>query len=305
MYFGLHWSDADARFFDIDAEEGVPLKIYDTAQAFFEAVLDEADDGPSDLLRAIFAAARKPLSEPVSPVPPSGPTIVATQDGAPPSPWEPHHEALGPATRATRASAAGRRVLWHQALAYSGVAAGVAIADDGGLLAVEITEEPYGVSMHPTMERALISTGVPGPLLELDLETATWTKLHDDVGWSCGFIDAEHVVTFTKHFGPSGHPGRLDLFRYTSGEALVSPIATIESGGNNAFVIAGRCYVTGVDGRVAIYERDGDTLARVASCEVIDGRLFAVADVVEHDGATWMAARSGTDPIVWFRVDGL
>lgn len=73
VYFGVHWDGGALRFFEVDVEdeEGEPIKVFDTVDAFWDhihtseydyAEMEGAD--PPEFLTALFEAAGKPLDWP-------------------------------------------------------------------------------------------------------------------------------------------------------------------------------------------------------------------------------------------------
>ncbi len=297
--FGVHWGSGDLRWFEVDAQgetfdDGKPARDRGPSAAFWRALLAEGGERPEPFLSALFAAAGEPIAAP--PPPPKPERLVALLAGLPENPLQPAVAAFGPkGVGASARSAAGRRVIYRRAA--GGAPAAVEVLDpDGTRRSVAwASGDVFGVSIHPTAERALLSTGVPGPLLELDLASLALATLHDAVGWTSGYLDEGHVATFTK--------GVLDIHRHEPGRSLSAPLATLPTGGNNVFVGAGRCFVTGVEGGVAAFRLDGGSVVREAVYPVEGGKLFFVTAVLERDGTLLLGRADYSGRHDWFRLE--
>ncbi len=143
--------------------------------------------------------------------------------------------------------------------------------------------EAYGVCLVPGKERALLCAGVPGPLVELDLESGSERELLPAVRWSCGFVDEQHLAVLAD--------GEVRVYRYDDGE-LGEPVAAVANDGFNIFVGHGRVFCKTRDMSVVSFRVlawDGEKLSEEGVVPA-DSKLFALDAAAEHDGQRLVAS---------------
>jgi len=83
----------------------------------------------------------------------------------------------------------------------------------------------------PGREHAVVCSGVPGSLIDVDLQTGEMKQLLKKANWSCGFVDDEHMAALTGD--------TISVYRYRDAK-LGKSVAKAASVGPNIFVGHGR-----------------------------------------------------------------
>jgi hypothetical protein len=147
----------------------------------------------------------------------------------------------------------------------------IAIIGGGGeehTLKWPVPRDVYGMCLVPGAERALLCSGVPGPLVELDLETGVERERLPGVLWSCGFLDRDHLAVLAK--------GEVRVYRWDERD-LGEPLVTLDADSPNIFVGHGRifCKTRETTPAVRVLAWDGTALSEEGVVPV-DVKLFAV-----------------------------
>lgn len=139
-----------------------------------------------------------------------------------------------------------------------------------------VPRDVYGMCLVPDSERALLCSGVPGPLVEIDLETGVERERLPSALWSCGFLDRDHLAVLAK--------GEVRVYRWDETE-LGDPVATLAVDSPNIFVGHGRifCKTRETTPAVRVLAWDGSALSEEGVVPV-DVKLFAVhAAAIDQD----------------------
>ncbi|HUH03357.1 MAG TPA: hypothetical protein VML75_15275 [Kofleriaceae bacterium] len=144
-----------------------------------------------------------------------------------------------------------------------------------------VPRDVYGMCLVPDAELALLCAGVPGPLVELDLQTGVERERLPDVLWSCGFLDRDHLAVLAK--------GEVRVYRWDATE-LGKPVATLAVDSPNIFVGHGRifCKTRETTPAVRVLAWDGSALSEEGVVPV-DVKLFAVHAAAKDQGQMLLA----------------
>lgn len=153
------------------------------------------------------------------------------------------------------------------------------------------------VTPAPGRERVLVCTGgMSGDLYELDLDSGARRVVLQRAGWSCGFVDAEHLAVLAE--------GSVRVYRYAEGD-LAEPVATARAPEvNNVFVAHGRVFGKTNDYQTntfRVLRWSGDALEELG-LHAVKPRLYTLHAAEARKGA---ALVGGVDPKGaphWFSV---
>ncbi len=297
VYFGLCWDEGGVHVAEIDFEEGT-LSWYETVQSFVEMIeAAESERGVPPVIAELLAPGR-----PAPVAPPPKPAGIAPWKGPPlehPFAAAFAHFDVKLQAFATPPTPAGRRALVRRfAAGTPHTPAAIAVLEaDGTTRAIEWpeTNDIPGLCVVPGVERVLVNTGFPGPLVEIDLVSGARTERLPKVGWSCGFVDGEHLVVHEERDAR--------VYRYAATGAL-SRVASTPIEGFNLFVGHGRVYTVVGSGADAALQtlvlRDG--ALHEESRTPIAPRPFALHAAAERDGRRLLAFVDTKGACTWFDV---
>ncbi len=296
VYFGLCWDEAGVHVAEIDFEEG-QLTWHDTLQGFLEEIeVQEEERGVPPVVTELLAPTR-----PAPVAPPPAPAGIAPWQGGPlehPFAAAFAHFQVTLQAFSTPPTPAGRRALVRRFLAGTPHRpAAIAVQDaDGTTRAIEWpdTTDIPGLCVIPGAERVLLTAGFSGPLIEIDLVSGARTERLAKVGWSCGFVDGEHLVV---------HEDReARVYRYAETGALTR-VASTPIEGFNLFVAHGRVYtvVGGAEGALQTLIFRAGALHEEAKTPIVP-RPFALHAAAERDGRRLLAFVDTKGACTWFDV---
>ena len=244
-YFGVSWSGGTLAMlvveYDDPTEENL-LRFFATPAEFFAFVdhLNRRLKEPAPHLDALKRAAGV-----APPEPEAAPSAASTSGfqplagGAPAHPFARAIEHLGVSRMVFQAgpTPAGRFVLARRFTAGTPpIPASIVVVGSAGAestLEWPVPRDVFGLCAVPGKERALLCTGAPGPLVELDLVSGAERELLPQVRWSCGFVDPDHLAVLAGT--------EVQIHRYVDGP-LSAPVAVASIDGFNAFVGHGRVF---------------------------------------------------------------
>lgn len=285
-YFGVSWSGGKLAVvvveFDDPTEDNI-LRCFATPAELF-AFLDHANrrsDRRFSHLDALKAAAGiAPPAESAAPAATSG--FLPVSGPLPAHPFARAFEHFAVQRMAFQAgpTPAGRFVLAQRFRAGTPpVEAQIAVVGPGGTehaLKWDVPRDVFGLCAVPGRERALLCTGTPGALVELDLQSGVEREILPRVGWSCGFVDDAHLAVLADK--------EVCIHPYRDG-APGEPVARMPIAGFNVFVGHGRVFfntsqpvagmnVAAWNGRELVHE----------GVFPVAANLFSLHAAVERDG---------------------
>jgi hypothetical protein len=291
-YFGVSWSGGKLAMlvveFDDPTEDNL-LRFFTTPAELFAFIdhLNRRQTDPLPALDALKAAAGIAPPSPKAPETPATSGLVPLADKKPAHPFARAMEHFGEPRMVYQVgpTPAGRYLLAR--LFRAGAPprpAAIAVVGSGGVehaLEWDVPRDVFGMCAVVGKERALLCTGAPGALIELDLETGAERELLPQVRWSCGFVDADHLAALFD--------GEARIYRYADG-ALGEPVATIGGLGFNMFVGHGRIFHRTKDAepRLRAIAWNGRELAEEGVFPV-DSKLFALHASAEQGGQMLVA----------------
>lgn len=298
---GVYWANGRACLAIVEMEnptEDSLITLCETPESFF-AALDKINRGKSTKeLKALRAATQ--LAVPEQEVASVG--GIQTWKGAKPAhPWARALEHFGKDARVrqSEASASGKVAVakkFKPGNPYEGSAVEV-LSADGSSRAVEWTDtiDIFGMCVVPGHERVLICTGMPGPVLELDLESLATREIHPSAKWSCGFVTPDHLALLV---GDEVH-----VFLYGSGP-LGEPVAKATAAGMNIAVAHGR-----VLSRTKDYSTTKFQMLQWNGSALVEAGEHPLAEKVSSfegsavvDGQALLCAVGMKDLVHWYRV---
>jgi hypothetical protein len=305
-YFGVSWSGGIVAMvvveFDDPTEDNV-VRFFTTPADFFAFVdhLNRREDEPLPVVDALKAAAgiATPKRE-VAPdaQPSSGLTPLTGKMPAHPFALAMEHFGVKRMVFQAGPTPAGRRVLVRRfAAGAPPTPAAIVVFGSAGAehtLEWQVPRDVFGVCAVPGQERALLCTGTPGPLIELDLETGAERQLLPAVGWSCGFVDPEHLAVLSG--------GEARVYRYSDG-ALGEPVAALPVAGFNVFVGHGRVFhrTREAPASLRVIAWNGRELVE-EGVFAVDSKLFSLHAAIEQQGQKLVGFVSTDGKASWFVI---
>jgi hypothetical protein len=286
-YFGVSWSGGKLAMVVVEVEDPTEdnvLRFFTTPAELF-AFLDHANrhnDAPVPHLAALKAAAGMAPPETSSATQAVASGLVPLAGAPPAHPFARALEHFAAKRMVFQAgpTPAGRFVLAQRFRAGTPPGeAQIAVVGPGGTehaLEWDVPRDVFGLCAVPGRERALLCTGTPGALLELDLESGVLREILPRVGWSCGFVDDAHLAVLTDK--------EVRIHPYRDG-APGEPVAILPIAGFNVFVGHGRVFfktsqpVAGMN----VVAWNGRELVQEGVFPV-DGKVFSLHAAIERDG---------------------
>lgn len=307
VQFGVHWNGGVVEWVEVDSEEAIVTRFKD-AEAFFRHVLadeqrrlEDRGDGralPAPL-SAIFAAAGSPLAAAPASAPIAAGQVAPRKGKALADPYATAKKHFNEKALLfeSELTPAGRRVVVQRARHNPVRPLRVEVIEgDGSVRALEWSAgvDVYGVGRVPGRERVLFSTGVPGPLVEIDLETGTRRTLFEATLFGPSFVDERHLVVL------SGDEVR--VYAYGDG-ALGEPIAKLAMAGSNAFSAHGYVFVRGKHPNAGVFHVarwDGKTLEATADCATLNGKPYFWSAAQLVDGVLALCSVDPDGDASWY-----
>ncbi len=296
---GVVWSGGAVHLVIVEMEDPTPdnlIALLSTPEAFFER-LDRSNRGRKgkdlELLRAKLGLA---VAEPAPPV-----SALRVWDGAPPP--HPFAEARAQFPQGSvlqsPASPSGQVVVARRVShGPPPLPLQLAVRTQGTSRDLEGpgSNDVYALCSVPGRERVLVCCGIPGPLVEIDLASGARRELLPRVGWSCGFLDAEHLVVFADNKA-------LEVYRW-SDAALEAPVARVPVDINNIFVAHGLVFAKTKDYQTPSFQLLRWNGAGLDDLGVhpVELKGFALHGASEQAGHKLVAAVDTKFNVSWFAV---
>lgn len=285
-YFGVTWAGDQLAMlvveFDDPTEDNL-LRFFTTPAEFFAFVdhLNRRETEPLPALDALKAAAGVAPPAP-APVAAAASGLAPLTGSAPAHPFARAMEHFGVTRMVFQAgpTPAGRYLLARRFTAgapptpASIVVVGAAGAEH--TLEWAVPRDVFGVCAVPGKERALLCTGSPGALVELDLVSGAERELLPAVRWTCGFLDPDHLAVLGD--------GELRVYRYADGP-LGAPTAALPADCFNMFAGHGRVFhrTRDAEASLRVLAWNGRELAEEGIFPV-DSGMFTLHAAAEQDG---------------------
>ncbi len=298
---GIGWSNGRAFLALVeidDPTEDNMVKVFATPAEFFAALDRINRDSPGADVEALRVAAGLATAAPAATAATPAPVLSAWTGPAPAHPFAEAQAHFAKRDMLLQAGPTpeGRLVLARRRMFTPPCSTQVVARTAAGAtteLSWEGTADVASVSVVPGRERAVLCAGSSGPLVEIDLVSGARRELLASVGWSCGFVDADHLAVL------DGQTVR--VYRYGDGD-LGEPVASAPAAVVNIFV--GHGCVFGKSREVGVFSFQilrwtGGALVDTGS-HAVDAKPFAFHAASAHGGTLLLGAVDTKGVVSWF-----